>query len=84
MRLHRTGVKHFHHPAVGDLSLDFEAMELPADTGLTMTVYSAAPGSASADALKLLASWSATVGQAGTNDQGPGTVMAPGPQISDR
>ncbi len=77
-------VKNFHHPAVGDLSLNFEAMELPADAGLTMTAYSAEPGSASADALKLLASWSVTVGQAVTNDQGPGTVMAPGPQIPDR
>jgi transcriptional regulator with XRE-family HTH domain len=84
VRLHRTGVKSFHHPAVGDLSLNFEAMELPGDTGLTMTAYSAEPGSASADALKLLASWSVTVGQPGTNDQGPGAVMAPGPQIPDR
>jgi hypothetical protein len=31
VRLHRTGVKHFHHPLVGDLTLSFEGLELPAD-----------------------------------------------------
>ena len=29
VRLHRTGVKHLHHPVVGDLELTYEAMELP-------------------------------------------------------
>ena len=60
VRLHRSGAKHFHHPVVGDLTLGFEAMELSADTGLTLTAYTAEPGSASEDALKLLASWAAT------------------------
>jgi len=60
VRLHRTGTKLFHHPAVGALELDYEALVLPADTGLQMNVYTAAPGSASEDALKLLASWAAT------------------------
>jgi transcriptional regulator with XRE-family HTH domain len=63
VRLHRTGVKHFHHPAVGDLTLNFEAMDLPADPGLTLTAYAAEPGTPAHDALKLLASWSATPGQ---------------------
>ncbi|WP_319435632.1 helix-turn-helix transcriptional regulator [Mycobacterium sp. RTGN5] len=58
--LHRTGVKHFHHPAVGDLSLSFEVMELTAETGLTLTAYSAEPRTPSEDALRLLASWAAT------------------------
>ena len=60
VRLHRTGVKHFDHPVVGRLDLAFEAMELSADTGLTLTAYSAEPGSSSEDGLRLLASWSAT------------------------
>jgi transcriptional regulator with XRE-family HTH domain len=64
VRLHHTGVKHFHHPVVGDLRLGFEAMPLPADPGLTMTAYSAEPGTAAQDALRLLASWAATVEQA--------------------
>lgn len=60
VRLHRSGAKRFNHPAVGELSLAFEAMELSADSGLTMTVYTADPDSSSADGLKLLASWAAT------------------------
>jgi transcriptional regulator with XRE-family HTH domain len=60
VRLHRTGVKHFHHPVVGDLHLNFEAMELSADPGLTLTALTAEAGSPSDDALRLLASWSAT------------------------
>jgi transcriptional regulator with XRE-family HTH domain len=60
VRLHRTGTKHFHHPVVGALELDFDAMALPADTGLTLTAYSAEPGTPSADALAVLASWAAT------------------------
>ncbi len=35
VRIHQKGVKDFHHPVVGDLSLTFEMMELRADTGLT-------------------------------------------------
>ena len=60
VRLHRTGVKHFHHPVVGDLDLAFDALDLPADPGLTLTAYTAEPGTASHDALTLLASWAAT------------------------
>ena len=60
MRLHDHGTKRFHHPVVGDLALTFEELPLPADPGLTMTAYTAEPGSASHDALALLASWAAT------------------------
>jgi hypothetical protein len=54
-----------HHPVVGDLELTYEAMELSADTGLTMFAYTAESGSKSEQALKLLASWSATSDRAG-------------------
>ncbi|MGW5642580.1 MmyB family transcriptional regulator [Saccharopolyspora sp. NPDC003752] len=60
VRLHRTGTKHFHHPVVGDLTLNFEAMQFTADAGLTLSAYTAEPGSPSAEALQLLASWAAT------------------------
>jgi transcriptional regulator with XRE-family HTH domain len=63
VRLHRTGVKHFTHPVVGELALAFDAMELPADPGLTLTAYSAEPGTPAEDKLRLLASWAATVEQ---------------------
>ncbi|GHK05268.1 helix-turn-helix transcriptional regulator [Streptomyces sp. NPDC003753] len=62
VRLHHTGRKSFRHPAVGTLTLDFDAMELPAQPGLTLTAYSAATGTPEHDALRLLASWAATEG----------------------
>jgi transcriptional regulator with XRE-family HTH domain len=60
VRFHRSGLKDIHHPIVGDLHLSFEVMDLPADPGLSLIVYSAEPRSTSQDALHLLASWSAT------------------------
>lgn len=60
VRYHQTGVKRLHHPVVGDLELSYEVMELSADSGLTISVYSAEPGSGSQQALDLLASWTAT------------------------
>ena len=44
VRLHRTGIKQFHHPVVGDLDLNFETMQLTADPGLSMTLLSASAG----------------------------------------
>ncbi|HEU0087257.1 MAG TPA: helix-turn-helix transcriptional regulator [Pseudonocardiaceae bacterium] len=62
VRLHRAGLKSFRHPAVGTLDLDFDAMDLPSDNSdkLTLTAYTAEPGTPSGDALALLASWAAT------------------------
>jgi transcriptional regulator with XRE-family HTH domain len=63
VRKHRSGIKHFHHPVVGDISLAYESLELVADPGLVLNGYSAEPGTASEDALNLLASWAATADQ---------------------
>jgi transcriptional regulator with XRE-family HTH domain len=60
VRYHQTGIKRLHHPVVGELELDYEVMEISADDGLTIGCYSAEPGSGSAQALDLLASWAAT------------------------
>jgi hypothetical protein len=60
VKLHRTGVKRFHHPVVGELTLDFESLDLPGDPGQKLLVYSAEPGSRSQEALDLLASWAGT------------------------
>ncbi len=60
VRFHRTGVKRINHPDVGLLELHYEAMELPADPGLYLFAYTAAPDSATADRLALLGSLSAT------------------------
>src|SRR4051794_19661963 len=61
VQLHRSGRKRLHHPAVGQLDLDYESMELPSAPGLTMNVYTAAAGTPTADGLKLLASWAASM-----------------------
>ena len=61
VRFHNTGVKHFHHPVVGELSLSFNRLDLAADPGLTIFTYTAEPGSRSEEALKLLGSWAATI-----------------------
>jgi transcriptional regulator with XRE-family HTH domain len=60
VRFHRTGTKRLHHPLVGDLTLAYETLELPADPSLTLVTYSAEPGSQSEAALQELAGWSAT------------------------
>jgi len=57
---HFTGTKHFRHPVVGPLELQFLQMEIDEDTGTTLTVYPAVPGSETEEALRLLASWAAT------------------------
>ncbi|NSC19962.1 helix-turn-helix domain-containing protein [Streptomyces albus subsp. chlorinus] len=60
VRRHGTGTKRFHHAAVGDLTLAYEGLEMAAEPGLTLTVYTAEPGSPSEERLRLLASWAAT------------------------
>ena len=60
MRFHRTGTKRIHHPVVGELDLVYESMELSADDGLSIAIFTAEPGSATQQALDLLASWTAT------------------------
>jgi transcriptional regulator with XRE-family HTH domain len=60
VRLHRTGLKHFRHPVVGELHLSYELMELPADPGLALIAFSAERGTPDDDALRFLASWAAT------------------------
>jgi transcriptional regulator with XRE-family HTH domain len=60
VRFHDTGTKHYHHPTVGDISLTYNRMELAADPGLAITIYTAEPNSTSSEALSLLGSWAAT------------------------
>ena len=59
VRTHGTGTKRFTHPVVGELTLAYEELTLTAEPGLVMLVYTAEPGSPSAERFGLLASWSA-------------------------
>lgn len=59
VRVHTSGVKCFRHHVVGDLEVSYETMDLRTETDLNLTIYAAEPGSPTADALQLLASWAA-------------------------
>ncbi|WP_063729386.1 helix-turn-helix transcriptional regulator [Streptomyces sp. RTd22] len=53
---YRSGQQRFHHPAVGDLDLDYDALEIPADPGLTIVTYTLASASPHAGAFARLRS----------------------------
>jgi len=59
VRTHGAGTKRFHHPFVGELTLAYEELAITAEPGLVLMVYTAEPGSPSAERLHLLASWTA-------------------------
>lgn len=56
VRHHRTGIKRLRHPEVGDLELDYEAMDLPAEPDWFLFAFTARPGTPSEEKLRLLAS----------------------------
>lgn len=58
VRTHGTGTKRFHHPVVGELTLAYEELAVTAEDGMALLVYTAEPGSPSAERLQVLASWS--------------------------
>ncbi|MBM7440206.1 helix-turn-helix domain-containing protein [Streptomyces sp. HB132] len=64
------GVKRLHHPLVGELALSFETFALPDDAEQSMVAYHAEPGSPSAEALRLLASWGTDATRAGASAPG--------------
>lgn len=67
--LRRThGTKHYHHPVVGDLHFAYESFQPSGDPDQILCVYNAEPGSATAEALRLLSSWTAS---------GPQTLSQP-------
>jgi len=61
VRFHATAVKNVNHPVVGEMSLNFNRLDIAADHGLTLFTYVAEPGSRSEEALTLLGSWAATI-----------------------
>jgi transcriptional regulator with XRE-family HTH domain len=61
VRLHNTATKLIRHPVVGDIEVTGQALNVPADPGLTIIAYTVEPASPSSQALRLLATWAATV-----------------------
>lgn len=60
VRIHYTGRKHFHHPVVGDLQMTYQELDLFAEQGLSMLIYTPQPDTGTREALQLLASWTTT------------------------
>ncbi|MEV7321919.1 helix-turn-helix transcriptional regulator [Streptomyces sp. NPDC093970] len=58
VRAQRQGRKRFHHPVAGDLELDFQVLDIRGGSDQSLLVYTAEPGSHSAEALAFLTSWS--------------------------
>jgi transcriptional regulator with XRE-family HTH domain len=52
-----TGTKRYRHPLVGDLTLTYQALQIPDDPDQTLFLYTAAPGTPPHTALQLLAQW---------------------------
>ena len=59
VRTHGAGTKRFQHPMVGELILAYEELAITAEPGNVLLIYTAEPGSPSAERLRLLASWDA-------------------------
>lgn len=59
------GTKRYRHPLVGDVTIDYEALQSPGDPDTSLFVYSAEPGSRSERALQELARLVAQAGPAG-------------------
>ena len=70
VRTHGAGTKRFQHPIVGELVLAYEELAITAEPGNVLLIYTAEPGSPSAERLKLLASWGA--------DRRPGSELSDG------
>lgn len=54
VRIHSSGKKHFNHPAIGEMTLSFEVLEIAAQSEIKLVTYLAEPGSSSADGLAML------------------------------
>jgi transcriptional regulator with XRE-family HTH domain len=65
------GSKRYRHPLVGELTLDYEALNPTGDPEQTLGLHTAEPGSPSEDALRLLAAWSAPPTTAALPDPTP-------------
>lgn len=64
--MRHNGVKRLQHPDVGHVELAFQSLDLPLPGRAVhgLIIYTAEPGTASEDRLKLLASWAATSSRA--------------------
>lgn len=62
VRTHGAGTKRFVHPVAGEMTLAYEELRVTAEPGHVLMIYTAEPGSTSAERLSFLASWSVASG----------------------
>ena len=81
IRQKRHETKRFHHPVVGELTLEYESLTVNSAPGQQLVVYQAEPGSSSEHALSLLGSLTATETQKAEKAQkSQGTQKSQGPR----
>ncbi|MBF4513350.1 helix-turn-helix domain-containing protein [Plantibacter sp. VKM Ac-2885] len=80
VRTHGTGTKRFNHPIVGEMTFAYEELAITADPGHVVLVYTAEPGSPSAERLQLLANWAASQREA---EQGVAAAVTNQPDTSE-
>jgi transcriptional regulator with XRE-family HTH domain len=61
------GTKVLRHPLVGEMTLSYETLKMPSEPDLFLSTYHAEPGTASAEALQLLANWGTDATRAGAS-----------------
>jgi transcriptional regulator with XRE-family HTH domain len=77
VRAQRAGRKELLHPTVGELTLDFQVLDVRGAADQTLLVYTAEPHSRSAQALTFLSGW------AESTDHAPIEESAPDSAVSD-
>ena len=75
VRNHGTGLKHFNHPIVGAIDLAYDSLDVRStgDERIVLNGYTAAPGTAADEKLRMLASWAATAPDMRTGER-PGRL----------
>lgn len=68
---HQSGVKRYHHHAVGDITLHFNGLDLVGHEAVQLTVLGAEPGSPDHQALQLLGTWASSARQSEESSSEP-------------
>ncbi|MEV6781277.1 helix-turn-helix transcriptional regulator [Streptomyces sp. NPDC051098] len=71
VKAQRQGRKTFHHQVAGELDVDFQVLDIRGGTDQSVLLYTAEPGSNSAEALTFLTGWATTQAPTATGNWAP-------------